>query len=119
MKRFVRRLCGVLLLIAGLLLPARAEKRISVAQLDQIVSELKSAPDTEAAQRLSDLQLTERLSSDRLSTYSQVLSGEKSRQALRAVADQSQFLDPPAYEIPANPAPSFAEQRRMMGLVAN
>lgn len=118
MKRFFCHLFGVVLLIAGLPLPASAEKRISVAQLDQIVPELKSVSDADAAQRLSDLQLTERLSADRLNTYSQVLSGEKSRQAIRAIADQSQFLDPPTSEVPANPAPSFAEQRRIMGLVA-
>lgn len=119
MKRSFCHLLGVILLIAELLLPASAEKRTSVAQLDQIVPELKSVSDAEAAQRLSDLQLTERLSTDRLNTYSQVLSGEKSRQALRAIADQSQFLDPPPSEVSANPAPSLAEQRRIMGLVAS
>lgn len=119
MKRCFRTTFGLIPLIASLTSPARAEKRISVAQFDQIIAELKIVPDDQAAQRLLDLQLTERLSEAGLIVYSQSLPGEKTRQALRAIADQSQFLDPPAAEIPANPTPSFSEQRRVMGLVAN
>jgi len=119
MKLFLRFSLGPILLIVGLILPARAEKHITVTQLGQIVAEVRSVSDTEAAQRLSDLQLTERLGTEHFNAYRQVLSGESSRYALRAIADRSQFLDPPASEIPANPAPAIPEQRRIMGLVAS
>jgi len=117
MKRSLLFVLGPFVVITGVI-PAQAEKRISVAQLEQTVAELKSIPDADAARRLSDLQLTERLSSQRFIALTQIMPGEKSRHALLAIADQSEFLNPPSSEIPPNPAPSVAEQRRIMGLVA-
>ncbi|WP_109486998.1 VWA domain-containing protein [Occallatibacter savannae] len=109
---------SIALLIAGLVSTAIAEKRISVEQLEQTVAGLRNSPDSEGFQRLSDLQLTERLSAQSLPALTQVLPGEKSRQALRAIADRSQFLRPVASELPSEPAPAIPEQRRIMGLVA-
>jgi len=118
MKNRLLLKCGPLLLLGCLILPSHAEKRISITQLEQTVTQLKGAPDQEAAQRMADLQLTERISEQRFTALAQLVPGEKSHQALRAITDQSQFLRPPAGEIPSNPVPSVAEQRRMMGLVA-
>ena len=106
-----------LVVMSGFILLAQGEKRISVSQLEQTVAELKSTADTDAARRLAELQLTERLSPQRFTTLTQLMSGEKSRQALRALADQSEFLNPPTSEIPPSPPP-LPEQRRIMGLVA-
>jgi hypothetical protein len=117
MKRSLLFIIGSFV-VAAIWIPAQAEKRISVAQFEQTVAALKNAADSEAAQRISELQLTERLSPLRLATLSQTIPGEKFRQALRAIADQSAFLPPPSSEIPSNPAPPVAEQRRIMGLVA-
>lgn len=105
--------------LVALILPAQAEKRVSIAQLQQAVAQFKGTPDTEFAQRLSDLKLTERLSQQNFESLTNLLPGEKSRQALLSLADQSAFLDPPASEIPSNPAPSVTEQRRIMGLVVS
>ena len=118
MKCSLRFTLGPALLFVGLLIPATAEKHITLAQLDQTVASLRAAPDNDGFQRLSDLLLTERLGSEHLAALTQSLPGEKSRQALRAIADQSQFLLPPASELPANPAPGIPEQRRIMGMVA-
>jgi hypothetical protein len=118
MKRSLLFVLGPFVVITGLILPAQAEKRISVAQLEQSVAELKSVPDADAARRLSDLQLSERLSPQRFTALTQAMPGEKSRQALLAIADQSEFLNPPSSEIPPNPTPPVPEQRRIMGLVA-
>jgi len=103
MKRSLLFVLGPFVVITGVI-PAQAEKRISVAQLEQTVAELKSIPDADAARRLSDLQLTERLSSQRFIALTQIMPGEKSRHALLAIADQSEFLNPPSSEIPPNPA---------------
>ena len=119
MKRSLLFCIGSSLVVSLLTSPAQAEKHISLAQLEQTVAQLKGTPDSEAAQRLSDLQLTERLGAQRFNTLTQLVSGEKSRKALRAIADQSQFLNPPAAEVPPNPPPTLSEQRRIMGLVAN
>jgi len=108
-----------LVITACVALPVHAEKHISVAQLDQTIALLGAVPDSEAAQRLSDVQLTERVSPEHLGALVKILAGEKSRQALRAIGDQSQFLNLPPSELPGSPAPQIPEQRRIMGLVAS
>lgn len=119
MKRSLLFCSGSFFLVAALALPARAEKRISLAQLEQTVSQLKGDSDSEAAQHLSDLRVTERLSAPRFAALAQLMPGEQSRKALTAITDESQFLNPPASEIPPNPTPSIPEQRRIMGLVVS
>ena len=111
----MRRL-AVLILLAGTTLSALAAKRITVAQLEQVLTSARGKPDAEVAQQISDLELTERLSTEKLSQLKAGLPGEKADQNLMILADKSAFLDPPAPETPAKPPPDFAEQRRIMGL---
>ena len=110
------RHCVLLLCLAAMVSPAFAVKRMTVEQLQQVVSAIHSKPDAEIALQLSDLQLTERLSTARLLQLEGNLSGPQARQALTALADLSAFLSLPPAEIPATPAPDFAEQRRVMAL---
>jgi VWFA-related protein len=91
--------------------PARP---VTVAQLEQDLKEVHGQPDAEAARQLSDLMLTERLSSVQLLAWKAGLPGAKAQQALVALADASAFLAPPAAEIPANAPPDLAAQRRMI-----
>ncbi len=112
----MRRL-ALLLLLTAMALPASAAKRVSVAQLDQILGASLGKSDEALAQQISELELTERLSAAYLERLKGEFQGEKTQQALVMLADQSAFLDPPASEIPAKPAPDVAEQRRIMGLV--
>lgn len=113
------RKLGSILLCFGLILPTHAAKRVSVEQLEQTLAQAAARPDAELAWwQLSDLQLTERLSPSENSRLEQTLPGEKSRQALRILADTSAFLDPPTSELPSQTTPDLAEQRRIMGLVA-
>jgi len=105
------------ILLAGIALPAFATKRINVEQLEQVLAAAHGKPDAEVARQLSNIELTERFSSLKLSHWKSDLPGEKARQALVALADVSAFLDPPAAEIPATTAPDFAVQRQIMGLV--
>lgn len=102
-----------LLVLLVLAVPAFAAKRISVDQLEQIVSSAHGKPDTKAAQQLYELELTERLSPARLARAQSSLPGPVSRQALLAIADASAFLDLPAADIPANPAPGREAQDAM------
>ncbi len=111
----MRRL-AVLILVAGMTLPALASKRITVAQLEQVLTTARGKPDAEVAQQISDLELTERLSAEKISQLKAALPGQKAYQNLLILADESAFLDPPASETPATPAPDFAEQRRIMSL---
>ncbi|WP_348263129.1 VWA domain-containing protein [Telmatobacter sp. DSM 110680] len=113
------RKLAILILLAGMTLPAFASKRVTVAQLEQALNAARGRPDAEVAQQISDLELTERLSTEKLSQLRAGLPGDKAYQNLLILVDESAFLDPPASEIPVMAAPNFAEQRRIMGLAVS
>ena len=71
-------------------------RRVSVAQLEQMLEAARGSKDNEVVQELSGVELTERMSSTRLSSSKGRLPGERSRAALVAVADRSAFLALPA-----------------------
>ncbi|KAA6457859.1 VWA domain-containing protein [Acidobacteria bacterium AB60] len=93
-----------------------ASGRISIQGLEHLLSSVKGKGDAEQARQIGALQLTERLSTVRYEQMRAQLAGEKSRQALLALADESAFLAPPPGEIPATAAPEQADQRRMLAL---
>ncbi len=113
------RKLAFLLLIAGFALPAFAVKRITVEQLEQVLSAAHGKQDAKVAQQLSNLELTERLNAARLSRWERDLPGPESRRSLVVLADVSAFLDPPAAEIPATAAPDLAAQRKIMALAVD
>jgi VWFA-related protein len=113
-------LCLMLgLMLAGAALPVWAANRVTVIQLEKILSASKGKSDAEVARQLGDLELTERLSSARMQQLRGSLPGEKSQQALVALADTSAFLDPPSTDMPATATPDAASQRRMMALTVD
>lgn len=93
--------------------PYVAAEHVTVAQLEQALGNSRHSSDAETARQLSTMELTERLSSTRLSSWKARLPGAKSRAALVAVADASVFLGLPAAEIPASAAPDLNAQRLM------
>jgi VWFA-related protein len=113
------RKLALLWLLAGVALPAVAARNITVEQLEQVLAAVHGKADAKVAQQLSGLELTERLSAARLSRWEADLPGPESRQSLVLLADVAAFLDPPAAEIPATPAPDFAAQRRMIALTVD
>ena len=109
----MRKLALVWLLVY-IATPALAAKRVTVAQLERQVASDHGKSDAKIAQRLYDLELTERLTPPRLAAMEAALPGPRSRRSLVALADQAVFLDPPAAEIPGTAAPDLDAQRRMM-----
>ncbi len=107
------------LLLLSFSLPVFAASPVTVEQLRQQLLSLSAKRDAEAARQIADLKLTERMTRDQESALEKTLPGEKSRQALLAIVDQSAFLSPPAQQTPQKPAPDLAEQRRLMSLVVN
>jgi VWFA-related protein len=110
--------------VVVLVLPADAAQHstsITVEELQQVLAASEDAHqvDADVARQLSGMELTERLSTAKLARLKAGLPGEKSQQALVALADSSDFLDPPAAEISANPAPDPAALRRMLVSVVN
>jgi VWFA-related protein len=96
--------------------PNPAARPVTVEQLEQVLSAAHDKRDAEVARQLSDLTLTERLSSTRLLACLAGLRGGKARQALVALADASTFLNPPAGEISADAPPDHNAQQRMTSL---
>jgi VWFA-related protein len=94
--------------------PRVPARRVTVYQLEQILDTANDEHDGELAKQLAGMELTERLSSSRLSLWKDRLHGKKSIAALVALADESAFLDPPATEIASGLAPDLDTQRQML-----
>ena len=109
----------LLLLLAGIALPASAAKRVTVEQLERLMTAAHGKPDAKVAQQLVNLELSERLSLAQLTRLEADSPGPESRQALVALADASAFLDPPAAEIPSTPPPDAATQRQIVALAVD
>jgi hypothetical protein len=124
MRRFSPALLRGLLVLAvsagtpGHLKAAAAEK-VSVNQLEQSLSLVHGKSDAELAQALSSLELTERMSAVRLAHLEADLPGDKAREALVILADQSAFLPPPDDEIVADATPDAATTRQMLVKIVN
>lgn len=114
----MRRLV-LLSVIASIALPAFAVKRVTVEQLEQVLTAAHGKSDAKVSQQLSDLELTERLSAADLSRWEAKLPGPESRRSLVVLADLSAFLDPPAAEIPATATPDNGAQRQIMAQVVD
>ncbi len=104
----------LVLLMAAVCSPCLAATQVNVRQLEGLLAEDSGKPDAEISHQLSDLDLSERLSTASLVNLQARLPGLKSRQALLVLADLSAFLPPPAADKPARPAPDSAEQRRIL-----
>jgi VWFA-related protein len=115
----MKRTIYLLLVLSGIVVPCPAVKRVTTAQLEQLVTNLHGKPDADLAYQVGDLELTERLGPERIARLGAALPGEKSRQALAGIAAASQFHAPPAEEVPDTAAPDLAAQRRIIGLVAS
>lgn len=100
-------------------IPAFATKSVNIHQLEQELSAVRNKPDADAAFTIGDLQPTERISSEQLQQMQKLTAGQKSREALDAIAGASQFLPPPADEVPNTPLPDLVEQRRIMTAVVS
>jgi VWFA-related protein len=109
MSRFVL----LLLLISQLTGLSFAAKRITVDELNQLIASNRAERDARIAQRLHNLELTERLTAKSLAGLEASLPGPESRRALVVLADLAEFQAPPPAEIPNRPAPSFEQQREI------
>ncbi|HEY1904215.1 MAG TPA: VWA domain-containing protein [Terracidiphilus sp.] len=106
-------------LMAALVLPADAAKRLTVASLEQLLAADAAShrSDADVAHRLRDLELSERLTDATLDRFANNLPlGPRTALALQLLADESAFLEPPASELPATGTPDAATQERMMDL---
>ncbi|HET7102790.1 MAG TPA: VWA domain-containing protein [Terracidiphilus sp.] len=110
-------LIGCLAVLSMCSIPSHGLQAVTVSQLESSISGLEGKSDADAAWHIAGMELTQQLSANQLAKLEKLVPGDKSRQALVALADESAFLDLPADEIPARAAPDLARQRRMMSRV--
>ena len=107
----------LLLALAAMALPVPAQRRMTVAELQQFLTADYAAQksDVSIASRLGEMELSEQLTEPTLDRITANLKPQKkTAQALQLLADQSAFLEPPADEIPDKLAPAAAEQTRLI-----
>ena len=93
-----------------------ATRRVTVLELEELLEKIHGKRDGEAARQLSQVRLTERLSSANLARLLGTLRGAKARSALQAVGDLSFFLEPPSSEIQPEGQPPAQEQQQIVAL---
>jgi VWFA-related protein len=114
----MRKIAILLFLVIGAL-PCVAARSITVDQLEQLLIGAGARPDAKVAQQLSELQLTERLSTAKMARLDSELPGAQSRQSLVILADMAAFRSLPLSEIPSSAPPDLAAQRKMLGKTVN
>ena len=97
--------------------PTFLRKSMTVEQLGSWLGTMNRSSDSDAARQIYSVKLTDRLSTPTLLRFEAMVLGEKSRAALVAIADESQFLAVPANEIVAKAQPDIAAQRKMVSNV--
>lgn len=105
-----------LLVLAAAASPAMAAKSVSIQQLEQILFTDHGKSDEKVAERLSDLELTERVSPTRLAKWEKDFPGSRTREALMKLADQAAFLEPPQADVVRDPPPDNETQEKMLAL---
>jgi hypothetical protein len=93
--------------------PSTIEK-VTVLDVQQTIVASQWKSDKELADELAGMELTERLSTPRLQRLNVYLPGEKSRQALLALADASAFHDLPANDQLSDAAPDTETASRII-----
>jgi hypothetical protein len=114
------RTLAVWLLLAAMAPQALASTvKVNVEQLEQLLTASMGKSDSQIADQLAGLELTQRASEVRLARLQALLPGSKSRARLALLADASAFRDLPASEVPTTPKPDYAKQISLMRLVQN
>jgi VWFA-related protein len=99
--------------------PSLPGKRVTVEQLEQLLNAIRGQGDGEVAKQLSSVELTERVSDARLTSWIAANHGKKTQQMLKTLADASAFMRPPPAEVADDPPPDAAAQVRMISLAAD
>lgn len=116
----MRKLAVLLFLVqTAVPVPVHATRPVTIQQLTRVLRSARGKSDAKVSQMLSGLELTERLSAERLSGLEPELPGLESRRSLVLLADLSAFLPPPATEIPAAAMPDLATQRQVISRVVD
>jgi hypothetical protein len=109
---------AALLLLAGMAWPAWAAKSMSVEELDLLLANNQGKPDAHIAQQLAEVELSERVSAERLARWEQQFAGPRTREELIRLADAAAFMKTPALDTMHIVPPDSDTQERMLELAA-
>lgn len=107
------------MMLAGAMPWAIAARPVTVERLEQVLTTLHGKQDAAAARKLSELELTERLTTGKLAELEKSLPGPQSRAFLLGLADTSVFLKLPESEELSKAAPDAETQHAMLQSAAN
>jgi hypothetical protein len=113
MRRWV-----VALVLAGAALPAMAAKKLSVGELEQLLTSNQGKADGRVARQLMDVELVERVSPARLARWEKNFAGNETRELLMRLADSAAFLKLPQTEEIPDPVPDVETQAKILTLAA-
>lgn len=112
----MRGISLLLTLTVGLASSAQAARRLSIAELEQLLAAAQGQSDGKVARQLADLELTERASSVRLARWETQFPGNRCHGALTLLADASAFLNLPIGDLPANPPPDMEARKAILAM---
>ena len=106
--------CIALLLLATV--PAWSAKKITVAELKDMLTNLhqQSKSDAEVSSALKQVQLSEQLTRSMMNSLVPVVPGQMSTEQIYVLEARSAVLAPPATDIPATAAPDAAAQQALL-----
>ena len=87
-------------------------ERVTMAQLEEAIQRQRGNADF--LQRLGNMELTERLTTNKRTELAGMFHNDREREALVAIADLSEFLAPPPAVAPADPPPDRARERDIL-----
>jgi hypothetical protein len=99
--------------------PAWAAKPVSVEELDLLLANNQGKPDARVAQQLTEVELTERVSPERMAKWEKAFAGPRTREELMRLADGAAFLKTPAMDSMHIVPPDGDTQERMLELAAD
>jgi hypothetical protein len=97
--------------------PENFTKAMSIAEFESLLAANRGKSDEKLAEVVSGISLTQRANQARRERWARMFAGDLTKEALKAVADASSFLDLPEADRPTLPTPTLAEQRKMINLV--
>jgi VWFA-related protein len=98
--------------------PRIPSRQVTASELEQFLASSEKR-ESGLAERLANLQLTERVSSADLAAWRSQLHSERAQAALTALVDEAAFLPPAPSLLAPDAAPDAAEQHRILALTVD
>jgi hypothetical protein len=115
----MKRLAWVLIVLLATI-PAWCARKITVAQLGEMLNDLheQKKPDAEAANALKQVELTEELTRPKMNSFVSLVAGPLSTEQIYVLEARSATLPPSPADLSPNPAPDAAVQKAIVDKAA-